>query len=175
LSLFLVLANGTDSLTWYIDDVQKEFPSLSSIDDDHAEELLEEHSNSIFANARSICTVNEDTSLETMVYEFAALSDLDVSEVTQRAQKNGLTRISFNVDGLGQRHFELESRKRPDITPALAEMNLIAKIKHRGQYLLVPEGNSESETFIFADEGTLAKLAGLLKIEFAGASRTSED
>jgi hypothetical protein len=162
-SLFLALANETDSLTWYIDDVQDQFPALAAMDDEAAETLLQDHSYPIFVNASSICTVNEGNSLENMVYSFAALSGVDVSQTSQRDLKNDLTRVSFQVEGLGECHFDIESRKRPDYTPALAEMNRIAKSKNLGQYVVVPEGSSESDTFIFATEATLPKILDLLK------------
>lgn len=163
--LFIALAGETDSLTWYVDEVEAQFPALASIDDDAAEEMLQQHSDSIFVNARSITTVNEDNSLEGMVYGLAALNSLDVSEVIQPQTTNCVTKVSFHVGGLGERHFELESGKYPDITPALAEMNNITKIKNLGQYIVVPQGSSEGEIFVFADEATLPRITNLLKLD----------
>lgn len=80
LMLFLALAAETDSLTYYVDEVEEQFKPLSSMDDDATEEMLQEHSESIFVNARSICTViEEDTSLNDMVYAFFNLNSLGVS------------------------------------------------------------------------------------------------
>jgi hypothetical protein len=125
--------------------------------------MLEEHSQSIFVNARSICTVNEDNSLNNMVYAFSGLNSLEVSQVGQEVLKNGLTRVSFQVEGLGTCHFEIESRKRPDVAPALAEMNRIAKSKGIRQYIAVTEGSSDSMIFIFATEAVLPGIISLLK------------
>src|SRR5262249_35548591 len=58
-ALFLALAGETDSLTWYIDEMQEQYPPLVAMDDDTAEELLQTHSFSIFSNAGSITLVNE--------------------------------------------------------------------------------------------------------------------
>jgi len=154
--LFLALASETDSLTWYIEDLEEQFPPLSSMDDEAAETMLEEHSNSIFVNASSINLVNEDNSLEYMVGHFGALGGLGVEEIDLHVMKNGLTKVFFRVDGLSECQFE--------ITPALAEMNRIAKIKGLGQYIRVPEGSSESDTFILADETTLPKIIDLLEL-----------
>ncbi|CCE05393.1 hypothetical protein BRAS3843_1380013 [Bradyrhizobium sp. STM 3843] len=163
--LFLALAGGTDSLTCYLDDVQELYPPLSSMDDDAATEILEQHSSSIFANASSINLVNEDNALEHMVRQFFALAGLDVAHLDLRVMKNGLTRVSFEVEELGACRFEIESLKRPDVTPALAEMNRIAKAKGRGRYIRVSEGSSESETFIFADDATLPRIVDLLGLQ----------
>jgi hypothetical protein len=165
LMLFLALAAETDSLTYYVDEMEEQFKPLSSMDDDAAEEMLQEHSDSIFVNARSICTViEEDTSLNDMVYAFFNLNSLGVSQVSSHVLKNGLTRVSFYVEGLGECRFEIDSGKRPDVTPALAEMNRISKSKALGQYIMVSEGSSESMTFIFAAEAILPKITNLLKI-----------
>src|SRR5262245_10251216 len=50
LKLFLALAAETDSLNYYVDDLVEQFEPLSSMDDDAAEEMLHEHSQSIFVN-----------------------------------------------------------------------------------------------------------------------------
>jgi hypothetical protein len=164
LPLFLALASETDGLTYYIDDVEELFPSLSSMDEDAAEAMLGEHSLSIFANAGSITTVHEDNSLVNMVHALAALCELDVSEADYNLMKNGQTRVTFQVEGSGECHFDIGSEKRPDITPALAEMNRIAGAKNLGRYIIAPEGNSDSETFIFATEAVIPKITNLLKL-----------
>jgi hypothetical protein len=164
-SLFLALACETDSLTWYVEDVQEAYPRLSSLDDDTAEQRLQEHSFSIFVNAGSITTVNEDNSLENMVYDLAELGNLDVSQTSLNPMKSGLTRVTFQVEGLGEFHFDIDSSKRPDITPALDEMNRIVRSKNLGRYIVVHEGNSESETFIFATEALIPGITGLLKLQ----------
>jgi hypothetical protein len=170
--LFFVLAAETDSLTFYVDEVEELFPSLHAMDDDAANAILGDHSDSIFVNARSICTVNEDNSLNNMVYELSGLSSLDVSGVSQTVMKNGLTRISFQAEGIGECHFAVESQKRPDIGPALAEMNRIAKSKDIGQYIMVSEGSSESMIFIFAPENVLPEIASWLEVPGFSSSDT---
>ena len=165
LTLFLALAAETDSLTYYVDEVGEQFEPLSSMDDDDAEEMLQEHNASIFVNARSICTIIEDdASLNDMVQAFSGLNNLSVSQVSSHVLKNGLIKVSFDVEGVGECGFEIDSSKRPDITPALAEMNRISKSKDLGQYIMVSEGSSESMTFIFAVEEILPKVTNLLKI-----------
>jgi hypothetical protein len=57
--LFLALAGGTDSLTYYLDEVESLFPELAAIEPDAADAMLDLHSYSIFENANSITTVNE--------------------------------------------------------------------------------------------------------------------
>lgn len=164
--LFLTLAFETDSLTYYVDEVEQLFAPLARMDANAAEELLQEHSYSIFENANTICTVNEDNSLENMVHDIAALTGgtLEVDHISRHAMQNGLTKISFQVEGLGECHFEIESLKRPDVTPALMEMNRIAKTKGIGEYIMFSDGNSESMIFIFAAEAVLSDITGLLKI-----------
>ena len=118
--------------------------------------MLQEHSASIFANACSITTVNEDNSLEGLVYGLAALSSVEVNEVVQRTL-NGIVKVTFQIEGLGERHFELEDSKYPDVTPALEEMNSIAKTKNLGRYIVVSEGSSDSEIFAFARRGDASR------------------
>lgn len=163
-SLFMVLANGTDSLPGRYPEVEDECPALATMDDEAAEEMLQRHSETIFVNASSICIVSEGGSLNNTTYALAALGNLEVSEVEQHVLKNGLTRVSFQVEGLGERHFDVESAKRPDVTPVFVEMNRIAEIKKLGRYIPAWERNSDSETFIFADEATLSKITSLLKL-----------
>jgi hypothetical protein len=170
-SLFLALAAETDSLTWYVDDVQELFPDLASMDDDTAEVLLQDQSRSIFANAASICTVNEDNSLDNMVLGFCELAGIAATQVNRRVMKDGLTHVSFEVGGLGDCRFTIESRKRPDITPLLAEMNRVTKIKGIGQFITVPEGSSESDTFIFATESALPGIIEFLGLDPRAALR----
>ncbi len=172
--LFLILAFETDSLTYYVDEVEQLFAPLARMDANAAEELLQEHSYSIFENANTICTVNEDNSLENMVHDIAALTGgaLEVGHISGQAMKNGLTKVSFEVEGLGECHFEIESLKRPDVTPALMEMNRIAKTKRIGQYITISDGNSENLIFIFAAEAVLSDISGLLK---NASSETAQD
>lgn len=162
--LFLALAAENNSLMYYVDEVRAEFPSIAEMDDDDAETLLAQHSGLIFMNAASICTLNEGNSLESMVLAFAALSGLDTSDVHRHLVNGGLTRVSFRVAGSDECHFDIESTKRPDITPALAEMNRIVQSKGIGRYAVVPEGNSDRETFVFATEAVLSRLTNLLKL-----------
>lgn len=160
-SLFLVLAGETDSLTWYVDDVQELFPALSSMEDEAADMLLREQSQPIFVNAASICTVNEN-SLDEIVIDFCVLADITFTQFNQRVMQ---------VDGLGKCQFAIEDRKRPDIPPLFTEMNRIAKAKGIGRFISVPEGSSESETFIFATETALPGIIDLLRLDPRTASR----
>jgi hypothetical protein len=171
--LFLTLAFETDSLTYYVDEVGQLFAPLARMDANAAEEILQEHSYSIFENANTICTVNEDNSLENMVHDIAALTRgaLEVSHISRQVMKNGLTKVSFQVEGLGECHFEIENLKRPDVTPTLIEMNRIAKSKGIGQYIMFSDGNSESMIFIFAAEAVLSDITGLLKIASSETAR----
>jgi hypothetical protein len=166
LMLFLALASGTDSLTYYVDEMEELFTPLSRMDEDAADTMLQEHSFSIFVNANSIGTVNEDDSLDGMVHALAALTGgtLDITNVSQQVTKNGLTKLSFHVEDVGERNFEVENRKRPDITPVLVELNRITKSKGLGQFVAAGEGDSDSETFIFATDDILVKITNLLKI-----------
>jgi hypothetical protein len=164
-ALFLALAAGTDSLTWYIDDVQEQYPPLAAMDDDAAEDILEMHSFSIFVNASSINLINEGDAFEDIVRCFAELGDLDVEDVEERAIRNGMLRVSFTISGVGACQFEIENRKRPDVTPLFVEMNRIAKAKGVGRYINVHEGSSESDTFILGDEAMIPAITELLKLE----------
>lgn len=164
-ALFLVLAGETDSLTWYVDDVEEQFPPIRAMDDEAADTILQQHSQPIFVNASSISLINEGNSLEYMVRRFAALGGLDVEGLSQSPISDGLVRLSFIIEGLSERHFEIENRKRPDVTPALAEMNRITEMKGLGRFIRVPEGSSESDTFILANEATRPKIIELLELE----------
>jgi hypothetical protein len=44
-------------------------------------------------------------------------------------------------------------------------MNRIVRSKNLGRYIVVHEGNSESETFIFATEALIPGITGLLKLQ----------
>jgi hypothetical protein len=169
-ALFLALAAETDSLTWHVDDMQEQYPPLAEIDDDAAEDLLATHSPSIFVNAGSINLVNEDNALDRMVRDFAALGDIKIAQVELRPLKNGNTNVSFEVDGIGTRRFEIENLKHPDVTPAFTEMNRIAIAKGLGRYINVPEGSSESDTFILADETAIPAIIALLELKPDGVN-----
>jgi hypothetical protein len=103
-----------------------------------------------------------------MVYDLAELGNLDVSQTGLNVMKNGLTRVTFQVEGVGECHFDIGSSKRPDITPAFAEMNRIARENNLGRFIIAPEGNSESETFIFATEALIPGITELLKLSYPG-------
>lgn len=163
--LFLALACETDSLPGYIADIGEQFPSLLSMDEDVAEELLEQHSCPIFVNASSINLINEDNSLDRIVRDLSAMGNLGVEQINYRSTGNGVITVYLEVEGTGACRFTIEDRKRPDMTPALGELNRVAKAKGLGQYVSVPDGNSDSETFIFANETALPKIIDLLELE----------
>jgi hypothetical protein len=162
--LFFALAGETDC--W--DEMEEQFTPLSAMDEDAAEAMLYEHCHSIFVNAESINTVNEGsfTFLVDLVQKFDALTNgaLALNAVRQVIMKNGVIRVSFQVEGLGDCQCEVEDRKRPNVTPAFDEMNRIAQHKGLGRFLIAPEGNSEQETFIFATEDIVPKITSLLNI-----------
>lgn len=166
--LFLALTCETEATVFYVDELEEQFPALSAMDEEAVDAVLAEHGQSIFVNAESINTVNEgnDTFLRGIVETFDALATgtLDVKSISQDVTNSGLTGVSFQVDGLGERHIQIESHKRPDITPALVEINRIAKSKGLGQFIRVAEGNSESDTFIFTTDTHLLALKQLLHI-----------
>lgn len=163
--LFLALASGTDSLIAEVDLVTELYPPLAGMDDDAVEQLLAKHSDSIFVNARSVTLIIEGDSLMYAIRDFAELGDMAITQIELHKPKGGMLKATFVHEDLGPCAFEIEDRKRPDATPLLTEMNRIALAIGSGRYLVVPEGSSDSDIFILADDASVQLLTALLGAE----------
>ncbi len=169
-SLFLALADETDCLTYHPDDVEELFAPLTEMTDEAATELLQRHSYSVFENANTLWTINEGDRLDRLAFEFSSLTGgaLKINDVEVDDGKKGIVKVSFQVEGLGERHFEVENIKRTDIIPALLEMSDIAKCKNIGRFVLAYNGTDDSVIIIFTTEVKLPDIVNFLHLTKSG-------
>lgn len=156
LTVFWSLASETDAFHDFdgIDDI---LPKLSALSDEALSDILDEHADSIFENAASICIVNEHAAGEYVpqhVGELSALacSDLEIESVTESRESGRLVgRVTLGGGQSGT--FELSDEKRPDITPLFKAMNSLAIPLGIGRFVAVSTGSSEDLIAVYLRPG----------------------
>ncbi len=169
-SLFLALADETDCLTYHPDDVEELFAPLAEMNDEAVTEMLQTHSYSIFENANTLCVINEGNTLDNLAFEFSGLTSgaLKINDVEVDDGRKGIVKVSFQVEGIGEHHFEVENIKCPDITPVLLEMNDIATRKDIGRFVMAYNGTDDTVMVIFTTEANLPDIVNFLHLTKSG-------
>ncbi|MFG1343554.1 hypothetical protein V5F59_01555 [Xanthobacter autotrophicus DSM 431] len=116
-------------------------------------DMIDAHSQSVFENVYTICSVDEHQPGEYVpqhVRELEALAcgDFLVQSVTEAA-KPGLLVGSVTLSDGRSVTFEISDEKRPDLTPFLLAMNSLVAHLGKGRFVAVETGSSEGFTVLY--------------------------
>jgi hypothetical protein len=126
---------------------------FSTIEDQSMNALTDTHSRSIFKNAFDIWTVNECNPGEYIpehVRELEALAcgDFVVQSVTETTKPDLLVGVVTLSDGRTV-SFEMDDRKRPDVTPFFQAMNALIAHLRKGRFVAISFGSCENFTTLY--------------------------
>lgn len=149
LLIFLDLAAETDRFHGF-DDMEalhQALPAHADLSDDDLEAILNEHSRSVFLNARTMCIVNEhppEAYVEEKLRELEALAGGDFQIQSITGVEKAETIVGHVVVAGGRStSFEIEQDKRPDVTPMFQSLNDLITDIGRGGFEVVFTGSSE--------------------------------
>ena len=146
--LFDWLVIYADDIAGYADDTQQMFPRLLEMDDGSANDMVDNHSASIFENASEICAVQEGDGMSSMVCEIAGLS---CGAVAVEDAEGFLAEIKLHG-------------KHPDITPVIQKFNAHATTAGDARFVLLESGSSDTVIVMYLSQFELRKSVDLLKL-----------